>query len=96
MCHAARAGHWDRDVQRHFARIELDNAVGEDNGLGHVMGHENGGELLALPDPAEEMLHLYPRQAIQCAQGFIQRQNVRLADQRTRQSHPLPVTTRQN
>src|SRR2546423_1693668 len=86
----------DVDVVRDDPIFDDQNAVGQRHGLRHIVRHQNRCKALIVPDPLEQPLHRYPRQGIERAERLIEGQNTRMAHQRSRQRHALPLSAGQN
>lgn len=76
-------------------RNEIDNAVGDDFGLGVIVGHENCCGT-GVPEPAGEVVHqLIMEVAIKTGEGFVEQYDARLGGEGSRKRHPLGLATRQ-
>ena len=58
------------------------------------MSHQHGGESAIQPERLDQALHLQPRQRIQCAQPFVEQQQMGRPDQRARQGNALALPAR--
>ena len=58
-----------------------DRTVGQAQGLVHVVGDQDGGEALGLPQPEDLVLELEACQGIELAQGLIQEEEPGPVDQ---------------
>ncbi len=71
------------------------DAVGHDQRLFLVVGHQDEGD----PDLALQLdqfdLHVFAHLLVQRAERFVQQQHLGLQDQRARQRHPLALPARQ-
>ena len=70
-------------------QLQQHDAVGQRHRLGHVVGHQDRGEALVLPDLLDQGLHLDPGQRVERAERLVQRQQPRVADQGAGQRHAL-------
>ena len=82
-------GNIDAEIVSNAAVFDDQHAVGQRHGLGDVMGHQDRGKALIMPDTFEQPLHRDPRQRIERAERLVEGKNARLADQRARQRHAL-------
>src|SRR5436190_15765438 len=86
----------DVDVVRDDPIFDDQNAVGQRHGLRHIVSYQNRCKALIVPDPLEQPLHRYAGQGIERAERLIEGQNTRMAHQRSRQRHALPLSAGQN
>ncbi|MNF93199.1 hypothetical protein D3C84_758670 [compost metagenome] len=84
-----RARQVDVQVQANLALFDQQHPVGNRHRFTDVMGHQQHGEAVLLPEPLDQLLHFNAGQGIQGAQRLIQQQQARLVDQRPGQGHPL-------
>ena len=54
------------------ATLNQKDAIGECNGLRHVVSHQERGKPLLAPDALDQLLHLDPRECIERTQRFVQ------------------------
>lgn len=66
-----------------------DDPVGELKCFVHVVGDEQDGGGCGFVDAKQEVLHFEPGEGVQCAEGFVKKQNARISCQCTRQRRPL-------
>jgi len=78
-----------------FAVFDQDHPVGNGHGFADVVGYQQHGETMLLPEAFDQLLHLDAGQRIQRAQRLIEQQQTRLMNQRTRQGHTLLLATGQ-
>src|SRR3954466_7789994 len=62
------AGQVDGEIERYGPFAQHEDAVGERDGLGHVVRDEESGEAALQPDPLEELMHVDPRQGVERAE----------------------------
>ena len=86
----------DAEIERDAAVLDDQHAVGERHGLGNVVGDQDRGEALIVPDPLEQLLHLDAGQRVERAERLVEREDARLADQRARQRHALLLAAGQH
>ena len=73
------------------AVAEHDDAVGKRHRLGDVVGDEHGGEAVLPPDALQKLVHLGAGQRVERAEGLVEEQHARPADQRARKRHALAL-----
>ena len=76
--------------------LDHDDAVGERDRLGDVVGDQDRGEALVEPDALQQLLHLDAGQRVERAERLVERQDLRLADQRAGQRHALLLAAGQH
>ena len=78
------------------AVLDDQHAIGQRDGFGDVVRHQDRGKALIVPDPLQQPLHRNPRQRIERAERLVERQHARMADQRARQRHALLLSAGQH
>ncbi len=68
------------------------DTVGHRQRFALIVGNVQRGNADCLLNILDPHLHLFTHLFIQCAQGFVQQQDLRLDDQYPRQRHPLALT----
>src|SRR5215469_18618045 len=71
------------------ALAQHDDPAGEEKRLFDIVGHQQRGEALALPQRHELALHRDPRQRVELAQWLVENKEPRIVDQCARQSRAL-------
>ena len=79
----------DFEVERYGAIFEQHDAIGEGYRLGDVVGDQQSGKAFAPPGGFEQGLHFNPRQRVECAKRFVERQHTRPTDQSPGQGDAL-------
>src|SRR5262249_43550793 len=85
----------DIDIVRNATVFKDQHAIGQRDGLGDVVRHQDRGKTLVAPDPLQKLLHGKPRQRVQRPQRLIKGQHAGMRDQRTRQRHALLLSAGQ-
>ena len=67
-----RARQIDHQVERRDAIAKHHDAIGERDGLGHVMGDEHGGEPMLAPDPRKQLVHLRAGQRVKRSERLVE------------------------
>ncbi len=78
---ATGAGEVDFEVQRDAALVEDEGAVGKGQGFIDIMGDEEDGGEMGLPEGGDHGLHFEARQGVQGGEGFVEHQELGFADQ---------------
>src|SRR4051812_26524474 len=65
------------------------NPVTQVDGLLHIVGHENHGDMLAFPQTSQFRLHMGAGDRIQCAERFVQQKHAWAIDQGSGDSDAL-------
>ena len=68
---------------------EDDDPVRQGDGLGEIVGHQDGGFLLPADDLADVVSHVEPGLVVQGGEGFIQEEKVRFQHQGADKGRPL-------
>ena len=68
---------------------EHDDAIGEEQRLLGVVGDEQRGKALALPERDDLGLHGDARQRVELAERLVEDEDFRIVDERARQRHAL-------
>ena len=89
------ARQFDVQVEADFAVLDQDHPIGNRHRFTDVVGHQQHGKTVLLPEPFDQLLHLDAGQGIQCAERFVEQQQTRLVDQRPSQRHALLLATGQ-
>ncbi|MNC27147.1 hypothetical protein D3C75_753100 [compost metagenome] len=63
--------------------------VSQEDGFIQIMGHEQHGSFVALPDIQQHLLHMGPGEGIKRPEGLIQKQHLGVALQGSGNGHPL-------
>ena len=87
----ARPGQRHVDIERDTAIIDDDHAVGERDCFRHIVRDEDGGELLLQPDAFEKALHFDTGKRVEGAERFVEREYLRVADERTGKRNALTL-----
>jgi hypothetical protein len=87
----ARMWQLDHLVEGDTPFLDQQDAIGQRHRLGDIVRHQHRGERVLAPDLLDQALHLDTRQGIQGTQGFVEQQQARAMDQRTRQRDALPL-----
>ena len=69
--------------------LRHDHAVGKLDGFVDIVRHEDDGAALRLPDAEQFAAHDEPRDGVERAEGFVEKQHVRVDGQRARDLQPL-------
>ncbi len=93
--HAPGARQFDVQVEADFAVLDQDHPIGDRHRFTDVMGHQQHGKTVLLPQPFDQLLHLDAGQRIQCAEWFVEQQQTRLVNQRPGQRDALLLATGQ-
>jgi hypothetical protein len=83
-------------VERDLTVIDQHDPISKGQRFAHVMGHEHGRETLILPEALDQALHLDARQRVEGAEWLIEKQQLGVAGQGTRQSDALTLTAGKN
>ena len=75
------------------ARGEHDDAVGQLDGLGHVVGDEHDGPPRLQPDPLQMLPQRARRHGVEVREGLVHEQHVRLHGERPRDADALLLAT---
>src|SRR5690349_17818138 len=86
----------DVELELDDAVLDQDHAVAEHDRLGDIMRDEHGGAALLAPDLLDQALHLDARQRIECAEWFVEREEMRAARERTGERNALLLAARQD
>ncbi|MNY26498.1 hypothetical protein D3C86_1603520 [compost metagenome] len=82
-------------VEADFTVFDQDHPIGNRHRFTDVVGHQQHGKAVLLPEAFDQLLHFNASQGIQGAQGLVQQQQARLVDQRAGQGHTLLLPTGQ-
>ncbi len=85
----------DAGVVAYDAAVEHDHAVGQDDGLVDVVGHQQHGGLVHLAELAQQRVHPDPGQRVEGTEGLVGEQQLGVADQRAGQRGALLLTAGQ-
>ena len=85
----ARARRGVGRVEHDPAAVQHQHAVGERDGLVHVVRDEQDGRVVTLPEVEHQRVHPQPRQRVQRRERLVEQQQARRADQRPGQRRPL-------
>lgn len=94
-----RPREFDGDLRLDGAGVgtEHDDAIGEEDGLLDVVGHDEdrlGGEIAARPQFQQFAAEILGGKYVQCAERLVHEQNVRFGDERPREADSLAHATR--
>lgn len=89
----ARPGKRDVDVHGDHPVLNQDYPVGQGDSLFDIMGNQQCCELLLLPNPFNQSLHLNPGERVQCPERFIQQQKTGFTGESPGQGDPLPLSS---
>jgi hypothetical protein len=81
-------------IQRDLAINENHCSVRQQNRLVHVVGHEQHRGMVTHTQTLQEGVHLYSRESVERAKGFVKQHQLRLAYERSRECYSLCLTTR--
>ena len=91
----ARARQIDAMIERDPAVLDEQYAIGERDGLGHIVSHHDRREFLLEPHALDQPPHRQAGQRIQRAERFVKGKQAGLAHQCARQRHALLLTAGQ-
>src|SRR3954470_3107126 len=74
-----------RQIEADAPSLDDENAVGERHRFRNVVGDEHGREPLPQPHALQKRLHVDAGQRIEGAERFVEREQLRAADQRARE-----------
>ncbi|MNS28550.1 hypothetical protein D3C72_605300 [compost metagenome] len=67
-----RARQFHVQVEADFAVFDEDHPIGDCHGFTDVVGHQQHGKTMLLPEPFDQLLHLDSGQCIQRAQRLVE------------------------
>jgi len=85
----AGSRHWYIDFKSEVALSQQHHAVGQQQGLFHVVRHEQDGRAVSRTEVRYQLLHLETCQRVECGEGFIEQQQLRFAYQCARERDSL-------
>src|SRR5882724_5159161 len=71
----------DAEILGDAAVLDDKHAVGQGDGLGDIVRHQDRGKALIVPDPFEQPLHRNARQGVKRAERLVESEHAWLADQ---------------
>ena len=89
-------GEPDLHVQRHAAVAQHDDPVGERERFRDVVGDQDGGEAVLVPDALQQPVHLAAGQRVERAERLVEQQDARVADERAREGDALALAAREH
>jgi elongation factor P--beta-lysine ligase len=91
-CHCVLGHHV---LARYRTVAHYQRAIRERDRLVHIVRDQQNARTMPLDQLFDEPLHLDPGQRVECGEGFVQQQQARLLDERTRERDALRLAARQ-
>ncbi len=89
------AGKLDLTIEGKAPIAEHEDPVGEDDGLVDVVGDEQDGRAMAGAQLLQECVHLDPGEGVEGAEGLVEQQQLRIADEGSGEGNPLGLAARE-
>jgi hypothetical protein len=90
---------WRGNVELHVhdesTVAQNQNPVRQADCLIHVVGYQYHGRPVLGTQVGDQVLHLQPGERVECPEGFVEQQKLRLAHEGPRQSNPLGFAARE-